>query len=498
MNLPRIPLYSKVLLIALLNLTLLGVALAVIVRAQFRVDPGSFLLAPAESRIMSAARAVALDLDQSSQSEWDEVLQRHSQSQRVVMALFDEFGDRIAGPDLPIPQSVSDRIPRRERRRQESRRPPPERREERDDREPRPGRDNEGPEARAPAPPLVLSAASNPTGYWAGARIPVRRDPRDNPHPGTLMMMSTSLLASRLFFDVTPWLTIGLAIVLISAACWLPFIRGMTRSIGRLTRATGRIAEGQFDVQVDAARRDEIGQLGAAVNRMAARLSAFVHGQKAFMSGIAHELCTPIATIQFGLGNLERRVGQEHGETIADIQEEVQHMSALVNELLSFSRAGIGALDLKLGPVSVRDTLARVADREAKGDNVQLITAVDASLWVMAEPEHLFRALSNVVRNSVCHAGNAGPIEVAARVEPGSTVCITVSDHGPGVPPESLEQIFAPFYRLDPARTQGGLGLGLAIVRNSIEGCGGSVRCRNRQPSGLEVEIRLPAAKLPS
>ena len=214
----------------------------------------------------------------------------------------------------------------------------------------------------------------------------------------------------------------------------------------------------------------------------------------AFMSGIAHELCTPIATIQFGLGNLERRVGQEHGETIADIQEEVQHMSALVNELLSFSRAGIGALDLKLGPVSVRDTLARVADREAKGDNVQLITAVDASLWVMAEPEHLFRALSNVVRNSVCHAGNAGPIEVAARVEPGSTVCITVSDHGPGVPPESLEQIFAPFYRLDTAREQstGGAGLGLAIVKTCIEACHGTVSCRNRTPSGLEVEIELP------
>ena len=71
MKLPRIPLYSKVLLIALLNLTLLGVALAVIVRAQFRVDPGSFLLAPAESRIMNAARAVALDLDQNPESEWD-------------------------------------------------------------------------------------------------------------------------------------------------------------------------------------------------------------------------------------------------------------------------------------------------------------------------------------------------------------------------------------------------------------------------------------------
>ncbi len=73
-----------------------------------------------------------------------------------------------------------------------------------------------------------------------------------------------------------------------------------------------------------------------------------------------------------------------------------------------------------------------------------------------------------------------------------------MSDNGPGVPESSLEEIFAPFYRLDPARAQdtGGLGLGLAIVRNCVEACNGSVRCRNRQPRGLEVEIRLPQAVL--
>jgi two-component system sensor histidine kinase CpxA len=77
-------------------------------------------------------------------------------------------------------------------------------------------------------------------------------------------------------------------------------------------------------------------------------------------------------------------------------------------------------------------------------------------------------------------------------------VCLTITDSGPGVPEDRLEEIFAPFYRLDPSRSQetGGLGLGLAIVRNCVEACHGAVRCRNRQPSGLEVEIRLPAAEL--
>jgi two-component system sensor histidine kinase CpxA len=77
-------------------------------------------------------------------------------------------------------------------------------------------------------------------------------------------------------------------------------------------------------------------------------------------------------------------------------------------------------------------------------------------------------------------------------------VCINVADSGPGVPEDSLEEIFAPFYRLDASRSQetGGLGLGLAIVRTCVEACRGAVRCRNRRPSGLEVEIRLAAAEL--
>ncbi len=77
-------------------------------------------------------------------------------------------------------------------------------------------------------------------------------------------------------------------------------------------------------------------------------------------------------------------------------------------------------------------------------------------------------------------------------------VSLVVADSGPGVPEESLEQIFAPFYRLDASRSSetGGVGLGLAIVRSCVEACRGTVRCRNRQPSGLEVEIRLPAAEL--
>lgn len=488
---PRLPLSGKILFLSFLNLGLLGITVAVIVRAQFRLDTGSFLLAPAQTRILGVAQSVALDMEESRPESWDQLLSRYARDHGVEFVLIDETGERLAGPELPVPREVADRIPRRQRPPRGGPGPPADH---------RPG-SNQGPpeqdrNPRPPAPPLFLTATTGPTRYWAGVRIPVRFDRQQNPHPGTLLIMSTSLLASRLFFDVTPWLTIGVAVILVSVLCWLPFIRGMTRSISQLTRAAGQIAEGRFEIHVAETRRDEIGKLGEAINRMASRLSGFVDGQRRFLSGIAHELCTPIATMQFGLGNLERRIGEDQCESVADIQEELQHMSALVNELLSFTRAGMQALDIKPVKVNLAATVARVLERESSPE-VKTVVAVDEKLHVLADPEYIFRAVSNVVRNAIRYAGDAGPICVTAEAER-DFVCLTVADSGPGVPEKSLEEIFEPFYRLDPSRNRetGGLGLGLAIVRNCVEACYGTVRCRNRQPSGLQVEIRLPKAGL--
>jgi two-component system sensor histidine kinase CpxA len=262
---PRLPLFTKVLFLSFLNLCLLGLVVDLIVRAQFRLHPGSFLLAPAQGRMIAAGHALALELEEIHPERWNETLARYGQTYRVTFVLFDETGERVAGPELPVPAEVAVKIPRRQRVREG---PPPA-----NTPEPKGPPQEPGRAARAPAPPLFLTATTHPTGYWAGVRVPVRQDRPENPHPGTLLMMSPSLLASQLFFDITPWLTIGLAVILVSVVCWLPFIRGLTRSISQMTRAAGQIAEGRFEVQVSARRRDELGQLGATVNRMASRLS---------------------------------------------------------------------------------------------------------------------------------------------------------------------------------------------------------------------------------
>jgi two-component system sensor histidine kinase CpxA len=256
-----------------------------------------------------------------------------------------------------------------------------------------------------------------------------------------------------------------------------------------------QIAEGRFETRVAEGRRDELGDLGQSVNQMAARLAGLVAGQKRFLGDVAHELCSPLAKLRVALGILDQRAGEEHKDYIARAEDEAAHIANLVNELLSFSKASLTAPAAQLRPVNVCQAVDRAVHREASGDG-QVKLEVPGELMVRADAELLTRALSNLLRNAVRYAGEAGPITVSAQREQGQ-VKITVADCGPGVPANDLPRLFDPFYRADASRDRetGGVGLGLAIVKTCIESCCGTVACRNLEPAGLEVTIRLQLEK---
>jgi two-component system sensor histidine kinase CpxA len=154
-------------------------------------------------------------------------------------------------------------------------------------------------------------------------------------------------------------------------------------------------------------------------------------------------------------------------------------------------RADIGARTAAV-ETDVADAVRRAVRRESLvGVDVEI--AVPEGLKVMAQPDALFRALSNVLRNAARYAGASGPIRVHAYADAG-TVDVVVSDHGPGVPPNAIDRLCEPFFRVDAARNRktGGTGLGLAITKSAVEASGGRVACRNREPSGLEVHLTLP------
>jgi two-component system sensor histidine kinase CpxA len=308
------------------------------------------------------------------------------------------------------------------------------------------------------------------------------------------VLSTESLAAGGLLVDFRPWLWGAAGLLVLSSLLWLPFVRGLTRNISMMKSATARIADGQFDVHVPDARRDELGELARGINRMTGRLSGFVSGQKRFLGDIAHELCTPLARMQMAGAALEQRAPADMKERIADLTAEIDAMSQLTGELLDFSRAGLAPQSVHLTAVPLRPLLEQVVAREGVAPELAILD-VPANLSVSANSGLLARAIANVIRNALRHAGPQPKLEINAQ-QKGGEVLLTIADNGPGVPDPALASLFDPFFRLDPSRDRasGGTGLGLAIVKTCIETCGGTVTARNRPAGGLEVQFTVPAA----
>jgi len=510
----RFPLYAKILFWFFLNLVFLGLVFYAFFKIQFRLGLDSLLMGRAGEQIESVSEVISDELDHSRPEEWSGVLRRFSEAYHLQFYLFRDDGRQLAGAETQLPASVAAKLldrgglppfqglppgagpgPGRP-----FMRGPDGEGNWRDDPSPE-GRLQDGPPGppgprlppgvRAGPRPKFMVHTSNPGRYWVLVRVRIRDAERPRPVPATLLAMSSSIGFGGLFFNTGPWAWVGFAVLFASVLFWLPLVRGITRSISQMNKATEAIAEGRFDVQIQSRREDELGRLSQAINSMAARLAGFVHGQKRFLGDIAHELCSPIARMQVALGILEERADEKQKSYVEDVREELQEMSGLVNELLSFSKAGLRKKEVALSPVPLQALAEKIISREAPGPN-QAQVQIDSSLQVLAEPELLSRALANLVRNAVRYAGEAGPIIVSADRADGR-VAIRVADQGPGVPEEMLGQIFDPFFRIEASRSRdtGGIGLGLAIVKTCVEACQGTVTARNRQPSGLEVEIIL-------
>ena len=477
----RLPLYGKILLWFFLNLVIVAAVFALLFNAQFNFNLDWFFFTGARERMEAVRALIVGELESAAPDEWGAVLKRYSAAHHVRFALFDDDANPLVGDTANLPEEVRTRIVERPMfpgAKPPAIMPPPS--EQR---------------RRWPRPPLrALMRTSDPTQYWLLTSARLDNMLAGDPMRVVLVARSSSLSAGGLIFNPKPWLALVAGVFVFSLLFWLPLIRGITRTIGRMMHATRQIADGRFDVRVNLRRRDELGGLAESIDQMAARLDGLVTGQKRFLGDIAHELCSPLVRLQMALGILEQHATETQMPFVKAAAEKAAQISALVGELLSFSKAELGAAAGPLESVDLAAAVAEAARRET-ADSADLRLAVPAQLRVSAAPELLTRALANLLRNAIQHAATAGPITISAEAR-GDGIALIVADCGPGVPEADLPRIFDAFYRVDPSRTRatGGTGLGLAIVKTCIESCGGTVSARNRPPRGLEIHVHLRAA----
>lgn len=481
---PGLSLPAKILLTAGANFALLALAALALTGLLREVNSESLFMAMAREKIVATAGQIALDLAETAPEDRTALLARYSAIHGVTFLLFLNEGEQLAGPAVTLPQPVRVAL---EARPPGDHPPPP------DGPPPREFK-GKGPPKKGPITAPFLILTHDPPLYWVGVRVPIRSPGVSGRERGTLFIQSPGLFSNAFFFDWRPWIVGATVILAIALICWLPLLRGITRTIHQLTEATARVARGEFDVRVETDRGDELGRLGESIHRMANQLEAYVHGQKRFLRDAAHELRSPLARMQMAAAILERKADESAAPYVVDLKEEIDLMSGLTTQLLSLARAESKPDPAALVPVNVREIAERARRTElTAGADVRV--EVDSTHTAIAEPDALFRALSNLVRNAIRYAGAAGPVTVASSISQ-DEVAIAVSDHGPGIPESAMAKVFQPFFRLEDARDRqtGGTGLGLAIAKAGAEACGGTIECHNRMGGGFEAVIRLKRA----
>jgi len=301
-----------------------------------------------------------------------------------------------------------------------------------------------------------------------------------------LEAMSQALLAAVLIAVVTA------SVVSLAVAARI------TRPVTRLAEAARRIAGGHYAERVETDEPGEFGDLAATFNEMAGSLESTERRRLQLVGDVAHELRTPLATLDGYLEGLEDGVIEPTPQTWHLLRGEAARLTRMVNDLAELWRAEAHQLSLHIEAVDValvaRDVGARIAPTAlSRGIALELsgCTAI-----AMADRDRLAQVLSNYLSNAFRHAPEGSTVRVATETTPGRAR-VTVSDRGPGLTADQLEGVFERFYRVDAARTRatGGHGIGLAIVRALADAMGGQAWAESDGPGrGATFYLELPAA----
>ena len=288
------------------------------------------------------------------------------------------------------------------------------------------------------------------------------------------------LRAHEAVFDPHGFVALASIAAIIGLASTL-VVRGLTKPLRKLSAAADRVGRDVDSIRIAEEGPAEIRQAARAFNGMQERIQRLIEDRTQALAAVSHDLRTPITRIRLVAGFLSDTQARDR------IDASLDEMAAMVETTLSYLRDGQDQEEPR--PIELVTVLQTICDNAADMGGDVVFNGPDRLIFKL-RPVGMRRALSNLITNAVSYGGSA-------RVTLSSTsrdVVIEIADNGPGIPEESLEQVFQPFRRLEESRnrTTGGVGLGLTIARRAVKAEGGTLQLTNRPEGGLSAIIRLP------
>jgi two-component system OmpR family sensor kinase len=291
------------------------------------------------------------------------------------------------------------------------------------------------------------------------------------------------------------FVVVGLLALALSISVAAVIATVMTRPLRRIADVASSVGADDLDVRVgDLRRRDEIGLVGQTLDSMLDRLQRAFARQREFVSDASHELRTPLAVLrgQVDLLATERDV-QRRAEITATVLRELDRMNRLVDDMLTLAsgESGTALQRRQIDIAGFVEDLRR--DLPLLGDRRYVVTGPDGGA-LDADADRLEQIIRNLVRNAVAVTEPDDRIAVALAAR-GDTLEVTVSDDGPGIPPDELARVFDRFHRAGAERHDGGTGLGLAIAQALVEAHGGTIGVDSPPGHGATFRFTIPGLR---
>jgi signal transduction histidine kinase len=306
-------------------------------------------------------------------------------------------------------------------------------------------------------------------------------------------------------FGTALLLSLGVALLAATVAAlavtWY-FTSRVQRSIASVAAAASDIADGHYDTRVaDPGLGTEFARLAGTYNALARRLATTEATRRRMLADLAHEMRTPLATIDAQLEAIEDGLRDPDAATLAVLGDSSRRLRRLAEDMSAVSRAEEGSLSVTRHPV-VASVLARSAFESARerfdlrGVELRLESDVDDATTLTVDPDRIGQVLGNLLDNALRHTPPGGNVTISCR-QAADGVEYAVADTGAGIPPGHLPRVFDRFYRVDTARDRasGGSGIGLAIAKALVEAHQGRISAHSRGlGEGATFVVWLPAS----